>query len=214
VRHRALRTAGYLIARATELALGGLSLGYLFFGDDKESSQARFLIVWCLVAFTYLTVGLIVVRRLRRTDPHVPQEFTEGRRTSDLARRISFFLSMVASLTGLNAALSVLADIGDDDYGLVVRGLGVITMIFAWMLLHVGYARFYKYFSQWHFPDCPYPGPVDFLYFSFTVGVSFAASDVEVRGRALRWHVMVHAVFSFFYNAIVLAVAVSIITGK
>jgi uncharacterized membrane protein len=44
--------------------------------------------------------------------------------------------------------------------------------------------------------------------------VSFASSDVEVHGRALRWHVLVHSVISFFYNAVVLAVAVSVITGR
>ena len=32
--------------------------------------------------------------------------------------------------------------------------------------------------------------------------------------RQLRWHVMVHSVVAFFYNAIVLAVAVGIITGR
>jgi uncharacterized membrane protein len=78
----------------------------------------------------------------------------------------------------------------------------------------LGYLRSYSHWTDWRFPDCPHPALVDFLYFSFTVGVSFAVSDVEVRSRALRWHVMVHSILSFFYNAIVLAVAINIITGR
>jgi uncharacterized membrane protein len=35
-----------------------------------------------------------------------------------------------------------------------------------------------------------------------------------VQSRPLRWHVMVHSVLSFLYNAIVLAVAVGIITNR
>ncbi|HEY6594740.1 MAG TPA: DUF1345 domain-containing protein [Asanoa sp.] len=47
-----------------------------------------------------------------------------------------------------------------------------------------------------------------------TIGVSFATSDVEVRSRVLRWHVMVHSVLGFFYNAVVLAVAIGVVTGR
>jgi uncharacterized membrane protein len=54
----------------------------------------------------------------------------------------------------------------------------------------------------------------DFLYFSFTLGTSFAASDVTVTSQAMRWHVMVHSILSFFYNTVVLAVAFGILTGK
>jgi uncharacterized membrane protein len=62
--------------------------------------------------------------------------------------------------------------------------------------------------------DTPTPALVDDLYFSVTIGVSFAASDVDVRQRTLRWHVLVHSVASLFYNAVVLAIGVGILTGR
>ena len=58
------------------------------------------------------------------------------------------------------------------------------------------------------------PTATDFLYFSFSVGTSFAVSDVNVASQAMRWHVMVHSVLSFFYNAVVLAAAIGFLTGK
>jgi uncharacterized membrane protein len=34
------------------------------------------------------------------------------------------------------------------------------------------------------------------------------------KNPAMRWHVMVHSVLSFFYNAVVLAAAIGFLTGK
>ena len=88
------------------------------------------------------------------------------------------------------------------------------------MLLHVGYARFYAAWDSasdrqgFGFPGTDRPRLVEYLYFAVTVGVSFATSDVTVRQRRLRWHVIVHSIVSFFYNAIVLAVGVAVLTGR
>ena len=214
VRYTVVRKLGIVIARGIELILGVSGLSYFFLSGEEDSWEAGFLAAWSFVAFTYIFVGTLVVRRFRKTNPAEPMPPVSGWAGSALSRRLGFLLTVAASLTGMNAARSVLADGENEDYGALLRGLGVLAMVSAWVLLHSGYARFYSFWHEWKFPACPHPGPTEFLYFAFTVGVSFAASDVEVRSRALRWHVMVHSVISFFYNAIVLAVAVSIITGK
>jgi uncharacterized membrane protein len=214
IRYTVVRKLGIVIARGIELLLGVSGLSYFFLGGERDSWELGFLALWSLVAFAYIFVGTLVVRRLRKADPDQPTPPIPGWAGSVFARRLGFLLTVAASLTGMNAALSVLADREDEAYTELVGGLGVIAMICAWVLLHSGYARFYSYWHEWKFPACPNPGPTEFLYFAFTVGVSFAASDVEVRSRTLRWHVMIHSVVSFFYNAIVLAVAVGIITGK
>jgi uncharacterized membrane protein len=164
-----------------------------------------FLLGWVTVAICYLVVGGIIARRSR-----VP-----GTRRVEIltGRRFTVLLTVAASLTGLTASLDVLSSARYADLGPVVTGLGVTAMICAWMLLHSGYARFYATWrDDLHFPGTGDPGIVDYLYFAVTVGVSFAASDVEVRSRPLRWHVTVHSVVSFFYNTVVLAIAVGVIT--
>ena len=47
-----------------------------------------------------------------------------------------------------------------------------------------------------------------------TIGTAFSVSDVLVTSTRLRWHVMVHSVVSFFYNAAVVAFALSLIAGR
>jgi uncharacterized membrane protein len=189
-----------------EIVLAATGLGYTVLAGESAAAQSAFLSLWGLLAVTYLVVGGRRVRRQRQQD--TPMARGPGR------RRFSFFLTVAASLTGLGAATNVLTT-EDTEYSDLVTGLGVIVMISAWMLLQVGYARYY---SQWatdlRFPETPDPQLVDYLYFAFTVGVSFAASDVEVCSRQLRWHVLVHSVISFLYNAVVIATAVSIITGR
>jgi uncharacterized membrane protein len=201
----------WAITRAVEIVLAVSGLSYSILFDESPTVEAWFLFGWGTLAATYLVIGWVRVRRQRHRDVPVP------RRTGGL-RRFSIFFTVAASLTGFGAALAVIAnkDGGQDgnEVGSLVTGLGVVVVICAWLLLHVGYARFYAQWTDLRFPGTPEPQLVDFLYFSFTVGVSFASSDVEVRSRPLRWSVMVHSVVSFLYNAAVLAVAVGIITGK
>ena len=206
--HRA-RRLGSLLSRIVELALAVSGLGYTLFGSEREAPEALFLALWGTVAVTYLAVGFFRVRRQR----FIPED-EEVSPAPELGRRASFFTTVAASLTGLGAALDVLNASDESDYGPIVIGLGVVIVICAWLLLAIGYARFYSNWTDWHFPRTPHPQLIDFLYFSVTVGVSFAASDVEILSRQLRWYVMVHSVVAFFYNAIVLAVAVGIITGR
>ncbi len=199
--------------RAVEVVLAATGLGFTVLGGDDQRSEAVFLGLWSTVATCYLVVGGIRVRRQRGLD--VPTPVAGARWLPGLAsQRFSFFFTVAASITGLGTALNVLAHRDESEISALVTGLGVIVMICAWMLLHVGYAYYYARLGDLRFPDTPTPQLIDFLYFAFTIGVSFAVSDVEVCSRPLRWHVTVHSVVSFLYNAVVLAIAISIITGR
>ena len=59
------------------------------------------------------------------------------------------------------------------------------------------------------FPATQSPEPWDFLYFSFGIGMTAQVSDVQVTTMALRRLVTLHAVGSYFYNAVILALAVN-----
>jgi len=55
---------------------------------------------------------------------------------------------------------------------------------------------------------------VDFVYFSFTVGSSFAASDVTVLSSRTRWTVVWHSVSSFFFNGLIIVLALNTIMSN
>jgi uncharacterized membrane protein len=85
-----------------------------------------------------------------------------------------------------------------------------------WAILHVLAA--YRYAHLYYapdpdaglaFPETPAPGTWDFLYFAFTIGMTAQVSDVVVTSMQMRRVVLLHSVGSFFYNTVILALAVN-----
>ena len=126
---------------------------------------------------------------------------------------------MVSSLIGFSVAMDI-ATSDNRRFAMLLNILGVIAMVVSWMLLQVGYARRYASIHRavgdgLTFPhSLQFPVPVDYLYFAVTIGTAFSVSDVLVTTARMRWHVMVHSVVSFFYNAAVVAFALSLIAGR
>ena len=59
------------------------------------------------------------------------------------------------------------------------------------------------------FPGCDAPGPWDFLYFAFVVGMTCQVSDVQVKTSVMRRAVLGHGVVAFFFNTVFIAMAVN-----
>ena len=84
-----------------------------------------------------------------------------------------------------------------------------------WATVHVMAAFHYAHLhyrgagSGMIFPGTRDPDAWDFLYTSFTVGMTAQFSDVEIASGPLRRAVLLHGVASFFYNAVILALAVN-----
>ena len=56
---------------------------------------------------------------------------------------------------------------------------------------------------------CAEPAPWDFLYYSFALGMSAQTSDTAITTTDMRRVTLAHSVLSFFYNAVIVALAVS-----
>ena len=114
---------------------------------------------------------------------------------------------------------------GGTDLGEIVASIA--SVILGWFTVQVMGALHYAY-EYYQVPDRPrskkveggldFPGDeapdgTAFLYFSFTVGTSVATSDTKVSSNVMRRQVMVHLIFSHFYNTILLAAAVNVLLG-
>ncbi|WP_293553185.1 DUF1345 domain-containing protein [Parvibaculum sp.] len=60
------------------------------------------------------------------------------------------------------------------------------------------------------FPGTKEPGSWDFLYYSFVVGMTAQVSDVQVSNPDMRRATLFHSIVSFFYNTVLLALAVNV----
>jgi uncharacterized membrane protein len=101
--------------------------------------------------------------------------------------------------------------------GALGQGLSLTAVPLGWAMLQVMAAFHYGhlYYRQGDhargldFPGTTNPGPWDFLYFSFGVGMTAQVSDVATRNAAMRRVVLVHSIASFFYNTVILALAIN-----
>ena len=63
------------------------------------------------------------------------------------------------------------------------------------------------------FPGNQPPTYGDFLYFSFTIGMTFQVSDVQIADSYLRRVVLAHGIVAFFYTTGILALTINLVAG-
>ncbi|HTR59834.1 MAG TPA: DUF1345 domain-containing protein [Casimicrobiaceae bacterium] len=63
------------------------------------------------------------------------------------------------------------------------------------------------------FPGDRPPSYGDFLYFSFTVGMTFQVSDVQIADASMRRLVLAHGIVAFFFATGILALALNLVAG-
>lgn len=122
-------------------------------------------------------------------------------------------LAVAAVLVSLAAIVWVLRG---QDTSVWQAGLALSAVPLGWCTVHslaaFRYAHlFYSAPSDGGlaFPGTKQPGVLEFLYLSFGIGMTAQVSDVVVLSARIRRMVLVHAVGSFFYNTVILALAVN-----
>jgi uncharacterized membrane protein len=60
------------------------------------------------------------------------------------------------------------------------------------------------------FPSGDQPDGMSFLYFSYVIGMTAQVADVSITSRDMQRLVLIHGIFSFFFNTVILAAMVNI----
>ncbi len=170
----------------------------------------------CLIsgvnAFFILYLGLM----FRLVHVSGPAELREHAAQSDEGVALILFLAVLAVITSVTAIFLVL---NAETSSVSTRIAALISLPLGWTTVHVLAAFHYAHLHYRGTLNGPNPGMVfpgkgepdarDFLYASFTIGMTAQVSDVVVESRPMRHAVLVHAVASFFYNTCILALAVN-----
>lgn len=197
-----------LLSRGVDVVL--FLLGVLSIVADN----LLYLLYWNLAAIIFVIIRLIRLGRIKKQqlDQAAWLRWT-------LPNHLGLPFSIIVSLFGMVAGLQIGIQTGNEDLDLAVQGIAVIGVILAWTILHFGFADVYAR-RQMQNPDSPalaFRGDqqltyVDFCYFSFTVGTSFAVSDVESQTPAIRRTILGHSVLAFLFNAAILSLAIRVLT--
>jgi len=188
--------------------------------------SSRLLIGWNVAIFLYLIlVGIMMVRSTHETMRQRARQLDEG-------RHAVLLLAVAAALGSLVAIVFELYNLRQASPDIVALhvGLALSTIISAWSFVHVIFTEhyahgFYRDLDKagdpadddkgkgLRFPGQPRPDYLDFLYFSFTIGVANQTADTDVVSRTMRVLVLIHSVISYFFNTIILAITINIAAG-
>jgi len=110
--------------------------------------------------------------------------------------------------------------------------LGIIAVVLGWVCIHTMLAFHYAYeyygtdtasppgkdghrphVGGLDFPGSEQPDALSFLYFSFVVAMTAQVSDVTVTSNPMRRIVLLHGILSFFFNTVILAIAVNVVVS-
>ena len=163
------------------------------------------LVGWCVGAVTH---SALLFRALVVSSP-------EHMRDHAALLEESRWTVLAATLGAALAALvGVVGELGGGPRAAYSAPLGIATIALSWTYLHMLFAVQYSH-AYWlsgggiAFPRDRHPDWAEFLYFSFTIGMTAQVSDVVVTAPRLRRMVLFHGVGSFFYNTVLLALAVN-----
>jgi uncharacterized membrane protein len=162
-------------------------------------------LVWIWSSIWRLDPGL-TARRSVREDP--------GRVVADV-------VLLSASITSLAAVGLILVDAGN-SHGTtknLLVGIGIISVVVAWGIVHtvftLRYARFY-YSAQpggIDFNENDPPRYSDFAYLAFTVGMTFQVSDTDLKTKEIRATALRHALLSYVFGVVIIATTINLIAG-
>lgn len=217
-RSAAVTIAIEMLGIVAQLALVYHGIRYTLVDDGEVAENSR-LLIWCIIATLYLGATVIWLN----IDLRMNEDDHEWlRRTSGVTaiRWFSTIVTFSSSLVGFVAASALILGRGDPEHFAGYEMIAVWAMLSSWAMFHWGYARIY--YSHYHrnAPDTPlrFPGTerprlIDFVYFSYTNGTSFAPSDVSVTTSRMRWTVVWHTTMSFFFNALIIVLTMNTISG-
>lgn len=186
--------------------------------SPQLSWPARVAMVWLGFSLTTLTLMWITI-----TVAH-PRDLPAMSRLQDSSRvwiSVFVFAAAVFSLFVVIALLDALTK--DNRTWRVV--LAVLSVLCSWTLVHtvftIRYAHLYygdsptqkKRPGGLQFPDDEEPDYLDFAYFSFVIGMTSQVSDVAVASKPMRRTALVHGVLSFAFNAVIIALTISGLSG-
>jgi uncharacterized membrane protein len=173
------------------------------------------LAAWDAAAATYLAM---VWRGIARQDAATTARLAQNEEGSP---RASEGVLLGAAAASLIAVAFTLREAGRAEHGgrvaLTLFAVGSVAL--SWACVHTVYTLRYArlYFSPPQgglgFAGADPPQYADFAYVAFTIGMCFQVSDTDLSKKTLRRAALHHALLSYLFGAVILAIAVSTVAS-
>lgn len=178
----------------------------------------KLLIEGAAVTFFLIYLGIMAVRFPRLT----VDRFKSSRERDDAPAYAIILVTILAVVAAIGALFNALNRGG--HVSVFETALASLSVIGGWLTLHTMFSTHYAHHYWRHvsapdgsrviqggltFPDTKEPAGLDFLYFSFVIGMTAQTSDVAITTSAMRGINLAHALTSFFFNTVLVAATVN-----
>lgn len=180
--------------------------------------QLAVLVGWDVAAVVVVVRAWAHVWQFTPADTHAYATVEDNSRTlADLVLLVASSISLVGV-----AVAFVKANNTPSHEELMIKVVGIITILLSWVVVHTilafKYAHAYyrepiggvNFKSEDRQPDPDYR---DFAYLAFTVGMTYQVADTDLTQRKVRHIVLGHALLSFVFGAVILATMVNLIAN-
>jgi uncharacterized membrane protein len=142
-------------------------------------------------------------------------------RAEDFSRATSDLAVLAASVTSLVAIGYMLVEAGNrhgSGKALLILLAGAVVAL-SWLTVHTVYALRYGdlYYGDpiggIDFNDDEPPDYLDFAYLALTIGMTFQVSDTSLTSKAMRRTAIRHALLSFLFVAVIVALAINTVAS-
>lgn len=193
----------------------------VYFLTRKLPLPINIMLTWMGYAATILTTSWIIILSLH------PKDMGKYAKLEDSSVTFIFLFIIVSAFTSLFAVVLLLQSLKGNSPEQITKHvlLSIASVVISWWLTHtvftLRYAHLFysdkgekeKFASGLDFPSEPEPDYLDFVYFSFVIGMTFQVSDVEISSRKIRRLAWVHGILSFVFNTVIVALSINIISG-
>ncbi|MXV16199.1 DUF1345 domain-containing protein [Pedobacter sp. HMF7056] len=200
------------------------SLAGLIFNPAGISWPDRALFVWLVFTLVYLLMAWITFLTSH------PAEIRKLAALQDSSRTLIFLFILTTSIISLLTVILLMRS-GEKLHGAERTThilLSVLSVASSWWLVHTlytfRYAHLYytpvagkqpgkQHTGGLQFPEEDFPDYLDFVYFSFVLGMTFQVSDVTITSKDLRRLAWLHGMLSFAFNTVIVAFSINVISG-
>jgi uncharacterized membrane protein len=197
--------------RVTYAMLGGAVTGVV--ASLFAPVQASVLLGWDIAVLIYLAWTWSVIWRLA---PDITARLAKREDPSTAVAELVVVAAGTAMLVAVGFAL-VRAGQATGFMKAYLVTLGLVSVVLSWIVVHAIYALRYArtYYSEptggIEFNEEEPPNYIDFIYFSFTVGMTFQVADTNITTKAVRRMTLHHALLSYVFGAVLLGLVINVV---
>lgn len=192
---------------------------------DSMSASTQFMVCW----LTY-SVSSLILSALTIFNVH-PEVMHQDAHAQDSSKTLVFLFALFAAIASLFAIVILMQNSRTNGAGQLTLHvlLSLACVISSWLLVHTIFTFRYAHFFYCNvekedvkdeiepggleFPKENEPDYVDFLYFSYVIGMTFQVSDVQISSKAIRRLALLHGLLAFAFNTVIVALSINIIAG-